>query len=55
MADHVPELPLGDEQAGADPALDLIAWLPALYVAADVSTMENPHAITLVQHKVRRN
>ena len=35
MADHSSELPFGDQQAGANPALDLIAWLPAFHVAAD--------------------
>ena len=35
MADHSSELPLGDQQARANPALDLIAGLPAFHVAAN--------------------
>src|ERR1039458_3255420 len=34
-ADHLTKLALGDEEAGADPALDLIARPPALYIPAD--------------------
>ena len=34
-ADHFAKLSLGYQEAGADPALDLVAWPPTLYVAAD--------------------
>ena len=35
MPDHSPELPFGDQQSRANPALDLIAWPPAFDVAAN--------------------
>ena len=35
MADDFAELPFGDQQPGANPAFDLIAWPPAFDVAAD--------------------
>jgi hypothetical protein len=54
-ANDLAELALGDEQAGAGPALDLIAAAPALHIAQTVSTIGRADSITLVQHKVRRS
>ena len=40
MASHSSELPLGNHQARADPALNLIAWLAEFPVEQTVSTIE---------------
>jgi len=36
MADDLAELAFGDQQPGTNPALDVIAWLPALMDSGSV-------------------
>ena len=55
MADDFAELPFGDQQPRADPALDLIAGRQRFTLRQTVSTIEKADSITLVLARVRRS